>query len=296
VNGNTSKEFDDLSAINVMEEPAMKIKNHLLVNDDDTPFPFVKSPNIGGAVQHKFLVLHFTAGRNAQESVGWLTSKKAKASAHVVIGRDGSITQLVPFNRVAWHAGASSWEGFEGLNQYSLGIELDNAGRLTKQGNRWRAWFGTEYGDSEVIVAVDKFETEPCGWHAFTPEQIDAALNVAGLLIEKYGLSDVLGHEDITPHRKCDPGPAFPIASFRARLMGRAEDQPKLYETTTELNIRTGPGAQYPMMTGSPLQSKAQVRFVSAHGNWWLVDVIGDTGPLTDMEGWVNSRYLERLG
>jgi N-acetylmuramoyl-L-alanine amidase len=85
------------------------------------------------------------------------------------------------------------------------------------------------------------------------------------------------------------------MASFRARLMGRAEDQPTLYETITELNIRTGPGIQHPIIAGSPLKSKEQVRYISAQGNWWLVDVISGTGPLADMEGWVNSRYLARL-
>lgn len=89
----------------------MKIKKHRLLNDDDTAVAFEQSPNVGGSIQPKFLVLHFTAGRSAQESVDWLKSKNAKASAHVVIGRDGSVTQLVPFDRIAWHAGASSWEG-----------------------------------------------------------------------------------------------------------------------------------------------------------------------------------------
>lgn len=274
----------------------MKIKNHRLINDDGTPCPYVPSPNIGGSVQHKYLVMHFTAGRSAQESVDWLASKKAKASAHLVIGRDGGVTQLVPFDRVAWHAGASSWEGLEGLNSYSVGIELDNAGKLTRHGDCWRAWFGVDIADADVVQAVHKFETELCGWHVYTPEQIDAALKVAGLLIEKYGLSDVVGHEDIAPHRKCDPGPAFPMASFRSRLMGRTEDRPPEYKTTTELNIRTGPGAQNPLMPGGPLPEGAKVQFLAAQGNWWKVDVQGGAGLPADMEGWVNSRFLERVG
>ncbi len=188
----------------------MKIKNHRLMNDDDSAVPFRQSPNVGGSVQHRFLVMHFTAGRSAIESVEWLASRKAKASAHVVIGRDGSITQLVPFDRVAWHAGASSWEGLEGLNNYSLGIELDNAGRLTRQGEHWRAWFGGTYDDSEVIQAVHKHETSLCGWHDYTPAQIDAALQVAGLLVDKYALRDVVGHEDIAPSANAIPARPSP--------------------------------------------------------------------------------------
>ena len=272
----------------------MKITRHRLINDDDTPYPFVQSPNIGGKVEHKYLVMHFTAGRSAKESVDWLANPAAKASAHLVIGRDGGITQLVPFDRVAWHAGASSWEGLQGLNQYSLGIELDNAGRLTRVGNRWRAWFGAEVDDSQVLEAVHKHESAPSGWHVYTPEQIAAALAVAGLLVERYALRDVVGHEDIAPGRKSDPGPAFPMASFRARLLGRAEDQATVYETTTELNIRSGPGSQHPTLPGSPLPNKTRVQVLSIQGSWWLVDVCDEPGQPGDLEGWVHSRYLTR--
>ena len=123
----------------------MKITDHRLFKDDDAPYPFVGSPNSSGDLTHEYLVMHYTAGRSAEESIKWLANAAAKASAHRVIGRDGSITQLVPFNIKAWHAGISSWEGRSGLNSYSIGIELDNAGRLTRHGSKWRAWFGEEY-------------------------------------------------------------------------------------------------------------------------------------------------------
>lgn len=274
----------------------MKIKNHRLLNDDDSAVSFIQSPNCGGSLQPSYLVMHFTAGKSAKESVDWLASKAAKASAHLVIGRDGSVTQLVPFDRVAWHAGASSWEGLQGMNNYSLGIELDNAGRLTRHGDRWRAWFGVDYDDAEVIQAVHKNETELCGWHDYSPEQIDSALQVAGLLMAKYSLRDVVGHEDIAPHRKCDPGPAFPMASFRSRLMGRTEDRLPEYKNVTELNIRSGPGPQNPALPGSPLPTGTLVQFIAAEGTWWKVDVRGGPGLPADLEGWVSSKYLERVG
>ncbi len=276
-------------------EEMMKINNHRLCNDDDEHLPYIPSPNIGGIVQHKFLVMHFTAGRSAEETVGWLTSKSAKASAHVVIGRDGSITQLVPFDRIAWHAGASSWEGLQGMNNYSLGIELDNAGRLTRQGDRWRSWFGAFYDDADVIQAVHKFETEPCGWHAYSPEQIESTLQVAGLLMAEYGLLDVVGHDDVAPHRKCDPGPAFPMANFHSLFMGRMEDNTTLYKSITKLNIRSGPGTENRPIPGSPLPAGARVQFLTAQGPWWLVDVQPGEDIPYDLEGWVNSKFLERV-
>lgn len=274
----------------------MKIKNHRLLMDDDSPYPFVRSPNQQGKVQHEFLVFHYTSGGSAAGSISWLTDTAAKASAHVVIGRDGSITQLVPFDRVAWHAGTSSWEGFEGMNRYSLGIELDNAGRLVRRGNSWRSWFEKEYDDNEVIEAVHKYETETAGWHSYTPKQIDSAMDLSVLLMNHYQLRDVLGHEDIARGRKSDPGPAFPMANFRARLQGRKDNHPPIYKTTAVLNIRTGPGTANPTIEGSPLSSDTRIEPLTKQGSWWLVDVLDSSGPTMDMQGWVHSRYVKRSG
>jgi N-acetylmuramoyl-L-alanine amidase len=278
-----------------MEDTTMKIIDHRLCGDDDTPYPFAESPNIGGKIEHEYLVMHYTAGSTASGAVKWLTNPAAQAAAHLVIGRDASITQLVPFDTVAWHAGASAWEGRVGLNRYSIGIELDNAGRLVRHGDRWRAWFGTEYDDSEVIEAVHKHETELCGWHTYTPEQLDVSLEVASLLIAEYDLLDVIGHEDIAPGRKSDPGPAFPMQSFRARLLGRRADESVQYETTDYLNIRTGPGTEHPTLPGSPLPTGTRMEIIKREDLWALVDVLDKVDDIVDLNGWVHTRYIKRV-
>jgi len=238
--------------------------------------------------------MHYTAARSADESIRWLCSPAARASAHVVIGRDGGVTQLVPFDRVAWHAGVSSWDGIKGLNRHSIGIELDNAGRLTRQGGRWCAWFGTPYPDDQVMEAVHKHESAPSGWHVYTPAQIDSALAVAAALIEKYDLEDVIGHEDISPGRKSDPGPAFPMASFRARLLGRVQDEAPLFRTTTAVNIREGPDTAQVKLAVSPLPPGTEVEVLRESGRWRLVDVRGEVKGETDVQGWVHGDYLQR--
>jgi N-acetylmuramoyl-L-alanine amidase len=273
----------------------MKIKGHRLHYDDGAPYPFRRSPNAGGKVQHVFLVMHYTAGRSAESSINYLIQPAAKASAHVVIGRDGSITQLVPFDTVAWHAGTSSWEGYDGMNRYSLGIELDNAGPMQRQGNRWLAWFGATYDDADVLEAVHKHETRPRGWHTFTPVQIEAALELADLLVNFYKLRDVVGHDDIAPGRKQDPGPAFPLENFRRRVMGRAGDEGERHVTTTRLNIRTGPGTQHDLMPGSPLPQGTRVEILRQEGVWKFVDVLDEINGAMDLQGWVHGRYLKYL-
>jgi N-acetylmuramoyl-L-alanine amidase len=193
----------------------MKIRNHRLQG-----IPQEETPNQGGVMEPKYLVFHFTAGRSARESIDWLCSPKAKASAHLVVGREGSISQLVPFNMKAWHAGVSHWDGITGLNSCSVGIEMDNAGRLAKAGNTYRAWFQDQYSEDEVIQAKHKFEQDLSWWHTYTEDQIKTALELALLLAKTYGLKDVIGHEDIAPGRKSDPGPAFPLANIRAKVFG----------------------------------------------------------------------------
>ncbi len=133
----------------------MKIRNHRMQGITQ-----VETPNRGGSMEPMYLVFHFTGGRSAASSVEWLCDPRAGASAHLVIGRDGTITQLAPFNVVTWHAGTSHWEGLTGLNSHSIGIEMDNAGRLTKVGTTYRAWFQSEYGEDVVVQAKHKFEQD----------------------------------------------------------------------------------------------------------------------------------------
>lgn len=272
----------------------MKILRHRLHTDDGTPIPYRESPNRGGAVAHEYLVMHFTAGSSAESSIRWLTNGRARASAHVVIARDGSVTQLVPFDRVAWHAGPSAWEGRAGLNRYSLGIELDNAGPLQRAGGHWRSWFGTIYPKEEVLEATHKHENAPRGWHLFPPEQIEAAADVAALLMEKYELVDVIGHDDIAPDRKVDPGPAFPMGSFRSRVIGRSADETPTYRTTTHLNIRSGPGTRHECVLDQPLPPGTRLTVLDTRAQWRFVDVSDVVHDVMDLQGWVHGHYIER--
>ena len=274
----------------------MKIVKHRLVKDNGTPYPFVSTPNVGGKVEPRYLVMHYTAGRNAKESIDFLATRAAKASAHVVIARDGAITQMVPFDRVAWHAGTSKWEGITGLNSHSLGIELDNAGMMKRGPNgKWLAWIGATYPESEVAEAIHKNEKAEGivrGWHEYTPKQLEAALELAALLVSTYGIRGVVGHDDIAPGRKQDPGPAFPMESFRAKVMGRKDDRPEILLVAEPLNIRRGPGSDQPLLAGSPLPTGTRVEVLESDGSWRRVDVLESIGGVMDLQGWVHSRFL----
>ncbi|HET7462595.1 MAG TPA: N-acetylmuramoyl-L-alanine amidase [Longimicrobium sp.] len=290
----------------------MKIVNHLLVNDDGSPVRFVKTPNMGGEFKPTILVMHFTAGSSANESINWLANPEAKASAHIVIGRDGKVTQQVPFNRVAWHAGKSEWKGIVGLNSHSIGIELDNPGKMVKKGDHWAAvTFGGSFPDSDVLVATHKNESSPAGWYKYPEAQLAVAREVAKAIVQAYGLKEVIGHDDISPGRKVDPGPAFPMDSFRAAVLGgaapaaqtaapaqpAATSQPaaqpagSFFTVTAELNIRSGPGASNPTVQGSPLASGTVVQGFEDNGGWKRVAVA--QGSKHGVTGWVSAKFLK---
>ena len=264
---------------------SLQITDHWLTGDS---IQHLDTPNKEGIISPRFCVLHFTAGSSAESSVAHFQRAKAKASAHLVIGRDGRIWQLVPFNRKAWHAGVSAWAGLEGLNSHSLGIELDNAGRLKKMGDQYQAWFGKLYPENEVIRACHKHELEESFWHAYTETQIAVALEVATLVTAHYGLEDILGHEDIAPQRKCDPGPAFPMASFKGAILGRSNDVAARYRVNvSKLNIRSGPGTQFPPLC-EPLPLGTALSLTEMGTEWARVMANGPSR----VEGWVCNRYI----
>ena len=265
------------------------IQNHRLTGPDVS---YQATPNVGGAMRPQFVVLHYTAGRTLESSVESLCTKKPQgnASSHIVLGRDGRIVQLAPFNAVTWHAGVSQWSGIDGLNHHAIGIEMDNAGLLHREGERCVSWFGKTYPDNEVVMAEHRHGGGLRPWHHFTEVQIERALQLCEVLVAHYGLKDVLGHEDIARGRKVDPGPAFPLAAVRARALGRGADVAvRLVVNAASLNIRSGPAAEFPKVAPA-LKRGAELVLLEPQDRWSRVAVVG----ATDLEGWVCNDFVVR--
>lgn len=273
----------------------MKIVSNKLVSEaGEAPVTFINSPNQSGTITPKYLIIHYTAGRSAASSIEWFKNPDAKASAHLVIGLDGKITQMVPFNKTAFHAGKSQWAGLVGMNSHSIGIELDNPGKLRKVGNKWVAWFGGEYPDSKVLVATHKHQNTPTGWHAYTKEQIDACILVSHAIMLHYNLLDILGHEDISPLRKEDPGPAFPMESFKSVVKGREDDSKELFKVNTAgVNLRSGPGTEFAIL--GKLKAGVKVEFIKSNLSWYNVLLTEKVTGIVEPEGWIHSSLLKKI-
>ncbi len=273
----------------------MEIQNHLLTGKNVS---FVKSPNHSGPFKPGALdtvVMHYTAAPSVKSAVGTLTNPRVKSSAHIVVGRDGSVVQLVPFNIISWHAGQSSYQGRVGLNNYSIGIEMDNAGILTKSGNTYMAWFGGKYESNDVIQAIHRNEREQKYWHAYTEEQMDVLEEICTLLIDNYHIKLILGHEEIAPGRKLDPGPAFPLDRFRNNLLyvNRDDDYAETVAATkrvsvSKLNVRENPIATAATVT-EPLLQGTKVQVLEEKNGWYKVKVEKST------EGWVGGQFVQKV-
>ena len=197
------------------------IINHRL-HIDGVAVEFKPTPNVSGSMTPDTIVMHDTAsGLTMGGPVSWLCNPAAKASAHFVLGRDASVVQLAYTNRKTWHAGKSSLYGRRNVNNFSVGIEMVNPGWLTSKDNGKTGtfsrgaptWDAKEYGIRQV---TDDAHPGRYYWMAYTDEQIAAAFEICAALKAYYtGIKYVVGHYDISPGRKVDPNPLFPMPRLR---------------------------------------------------------------------------------
>jgi N-acetylmuramoyl-L-alanine amidase len=141
----------------------------------------VASPNFDErALPISMVVLHYTGMPKADEALQRLCDPEAKVSAHYLIDEDGTVTALVPEDKRAWHAGRSYWRGITDVNSASVGIELVNPG------HEW-------------------------GYRPFPDAQMEALLPLLADIVERNRIEpvNVVGHSDIAPARKQDPGELF---------------------------------------------------------------------------------------
>lgn len=207
---------------------AFTIKNHVLYKDGKL-VPQKPTPNRGGVIKPTLLVIHYTAGFTASSAVATLINRAVQASAHLVIDRDGSVTQLAPFNVKTWHAGQSSWKGRQFCNGFSIGFELVNCGPVLERADSRpdKPVLIAEVAPKKIMNPKDCIRAQHKNgertpfWQIYPQAQVDVAAEIGALVCATYGIKDIAGHDDIAPKRKRDPGPAWPMASYQARLLGR---------------------------------------------------------------------------
>ena len=139
----------------------------------------------------KYLIFHYTGMKSDNSAIRRLTNFNSKVSCHYYIDFNGGLIQLVPDLYIAWHAGESRWKNDKSLNNSSIGIEISNLGH-------------------------------DHGYKAFKKKQIDCLIKISKTIIKKYKIKkiNILGHSDIAPLRKKDPGEKFPWKFLASKNIG----------------------------------------------------------------------------
>ena len=139
----------------------------------------------------KFIIIHYTGMRTESAAIKKLQDPKSKVSSHFYIKNNGDILNLVPDLYEAWHAGISNWKNYKSLNKYSIGVEITNPGH--------------QYG-----------------YRNFSSKQIFSLKKLLNHLVKKYKINNkcILGHSDISPNRKKDPGEKFPWHMLAKQQIG----------------------------------------------------------------------------
>ena len=129
----------------------------------------------------RYLIIHYSGMQSGRVSMDRLKNPKSNVSCHYFIQRNGSIYRMVEDNKIAWHAGKSKWKNLNNLNRHSIGIEIQNKGHFISYQN-------------------------------YPKKQISSLIRLIKILMKKYKIKkkNILGHSDIAPLRKLDPGEKFP--------------------------------------------------------------------------------------
>ena len=173
----------------------------------------------------KLIIIHYTGMQSERESIARLCNPKSKVSSHFVINQNGKIYRLVKDLQVAWHAGKSCWGKYKKINKISIGIELVNKGHQF-------------------------------GYTNFKKKQLLSLIKICKSLVKKYKIkrNNIIGHSDIAPLRKIDPGEKFPwkylsknkigiwhnyentfLRKYRRKKILKAKDRKKFFKNLNKI-------------------------------------------------------------
>jgi len=291
----------------------------------------VKTNKMGGDMVPKGIVLHYTAGWTTQGDVATLSTSDRKASVQFVLGRDGELIQIVPCDRVAWHAGPSKYKGFTGLNNSFIGIEICNAGWIKKLSNgNYLDQYSQEIKPDGRFVGMDRTTFSPPGgwhhmyhprlakgtyaWEPYYPAQLDKLDELVAALLKAYPtIKHIVTHEEIdTRGWKTDTGPMFDMRRYTKLLEDRSADvaeevtpekapekapakvpekAPSSYVSNVWLRLRETPNGDIKDDQVEPGMA-LHLQAKQVDGNWALVYGTDDDGQ--EVTGWIRAEHLRK--
>jgi len=282
-------------------EPSIS-DDHLLLTRDNRPAKFIaaheKNFNANETLEPRLIVIHFTTGTNMMSTIHTFLNPYNGVSTHLLVGRTGKVVQFVPFDKVAFHCGLSTWEGERFLNPYAIGIEVDNAGFLRKT--------TTGYKSRDKFIPQEQIESRKHWkesferpWQTFTEVQYEVVEKIVRALVKKYpSINEILGHDMVNLINRLDPGPLYHIGELREAILDGPQPKIKSYCTTEVCPIYENIDLQPPKVLPHPdmgeLPEKSTVRVREVHDHWVKVKVkISSKSSLREKVGWVLSKSIE---
>ena len=189
----------------------LEIKNDLLLSAKQ-----IHDPAQGNSMTPKVIVIHFTCSYNLPDTVEYF--KQDVTDIHLLVDKDATTVQMVPFNRTADHAGKSSWNGYTSLNRYAIGIEAINIGPLIKKGSEFIDCYKRVHKGPVVRYPILGYEY----WEPFTDAQLNRIIDIVATLCAHYQIPirNVCAHHEASPGRKVDVGGCINMSmdEFRKRV------------------------------------------------------------------------------
>jgi N-acetylmuramoyl-L-alanine amidase len=273
------------------------VQDHTLILDK-TATRFVPARSQRDEFAPEGIVLHDTAGRlDKFNTVDYFRDTDKAVSAHFVVERDGTVTQMAKLNRKTHHAGKSNYPrgGRPDVNAFAFGVEIVNLGGLTKQGDTYRPWFSASYKEGGKDGSFTELATpdhEHRHWQHYTEPQILAVTGLCQALFSAYKLNWLTTHWYISPGRKEDTNPLFPLDQVRSLVLGEADEEGNSAIVSASANQRKWPsyadnviqvierGAKVSIIRFGDFQSMPDQK-----EKWYLISHNGH-------EGWMNASAL----
>lgn len=195
----------------------MRIVNHELICEDGDPVKLTKlKPGLRPEIVPEVVVAHYAVTHSLDATVaaqqargywahlsidGW--SEAGRSEMHIV--------QQLPFNRRGSHAGESIWNERRGVNNFSVGVEIANPGPLVMTADGLKTTYGKRWDEADAIETgpLPGYPALWTHWAKYSAEEIAMFTTIVLALKERYPIKAVVGHQEIAPKRKFDPGPAF---------------------------------------------------------------------------------------
>lgn len=271
----------------------MQVVNHRL-----TDVRYDPAKVIGGTIEPKFLVLHYTAGRTMESAIQ--TFKTTEIAAHITIDRDGDAVQMAPLNKRCNHAGPSEWMGVSMLNNHSIGIEFVNLGwAKQRQDGRLVDAYGSlvpeEAAEAWIKAPNPRVGSGTLYWEPYSEAQLRTGLAITQAILDCYAIKDIVSHEEIDTRKwKTDPGPAFPMNRFGSLLrgvpaLGDADPLKGMIGSvnTATLNVRGGPGSNFPVIGST--KSGSRLGILEFRDGWYRIHTEREGVPGS---GWVAAQFV----